>query len=67
MDQSKYGFGLCVFFSAHSNERESATGFSFFIERGADLTVGVKLPGHYERPEVKDFLIEALLQELRRH
>ena len=23
--------------------------------------------GHYERPEVKDFLIEALLQELRRH
>ena len=23
--------------------------------------------GHYERPEVKDFLIEVLLQELRRH
>ena len=23
--------------------------------------------GHYERPEVKDFLLEALLQELRRH
>ena len=23
--------------------------------------------GYYERPEVKDFLLEALLQELRRH
>ena len=23
--------------------------------------------GHYERPEVKDFLVDALLQELRRH
>ena len=23
--------------------------------------------GYYDRPEVKDFLIEALLQELRRH
>ena len=23
--------------------------------------------GHYERPEVKDFLLEALLQALRRH
>jgi hypothetical protein len=23
--------------------------------------------GHYERPEVKGFLIDALLQELRRH
>ncbi len=23
--------------------------------------------GHYERAEVKDFLLEALLQELRRH
>jgi len=23
--------------------------------------------GHYDRPEVKDFLLEALLQALRRH
>jgi hypothetical protein len=23
--------------------------------------------GHYERPEVRDFLLEALLEELRRH
>ena len=23
--------------------------------------------GHYERPEVREFLLEALLQELRRH
>ena len=23
--------------------------------------------GHYERPEVKEFLLEALLQEMRRH
>ena len=23
--------------------------------------------GHYDRPEVRDFLVEALLQELRRH
>jgi hypothetical protein len=23
--------------------------------------------GYYERPEVKDYLLEALLQELRRH
>ena len=29
--------------------------------------IAQRVSGYYERPEVRDFLLEALLQELRQH
>lgn len=38
------------------------------IRPGRVLTAQARIAsGYYERPEVRDYLLEALLQELRRH
>ena len=38
------------------------------IRPGRVLTAQARIAsGYYERPEVQDYLLEALLQELRRH
>ena len=48
--------------------RPSAAGDAARIRPGRVLAAQARIAsGYYERPEVKDFLLEALLQELRRH
>ena len=45
-----------------------ATRDSGRIRPGRVLTAQARIAsGYYERPEVRDFLLEALLQELRQH
>ena len=45
-----------------------AAGDAGRIRPGRVLAAQARIAsGYYERPEVQDFLLEALLQELRRH
>ena len=49
-------------------DRWLATRDSSRIRPGRVLTAQARIAsGYYERPEVRDYLLEALLEEMRRH